>query len=106
MRPVLRVGAVPGRRCATERRTPPPDHGDGVDESTDALVDRACFLRRYEPDQVPRVCGLATLSAQRRAPRRRIRLDPERTTVAGYRPSGRGRTPPVTRRPGSAPVAR
>src|SRR5437773_208227 len=28
----------------------------------------ACFLRRYEPDQVPRVCGLATLSARRRSP--------------------------------------
>src|SRR4029079_2596933 len=32
---------------------------------------RACFLHRYEPDQVPRVCGLHhTLSASR-APRRR-----------------------------------
>src|SRR5688500_20194766 len=28
----------------------------------------ACFLRRYEPDQVPRVCGLATLSALLRSP--------------------------------------
>ena len=28
----------------------------------------ACFLRRYEPDQVPRVCGRATLSARRRSP--------------------------------------
>src|SRR5690348_4912396 len=40
-----------------------PDAGDGVL--------RACFLHRYEPDQVPRVCGLHhTLSASR-APRRR-----------------------------------
>ena len=31
--------------------------------SLDGSVDRACFLRRYEPDQVPRVCGGATLSA-------------------------------------------
>src|SRR5687767_5335182 len=28
----------------------------------------ACFLRRYEPDQVPRVCGRATLSARVRSP--------------------------------------
>src|SRR6187200_2567529 len=46
-----------------DARTPPPDtrgRREGVDRA-DESDDRACFLRRYEPDQVPRVCGLATL---------------------------------------------
>ena len=41
-----------------EHRIAAPGHGDGVE------TERACFLHRYEPDQVPRVCGLGhTLSA-------------------------------------------
>src|SRR5262245_38470152 len=35
---------------------------------------RACFLRWYEPDQVPRVCGLATLSALTRSPEANLQL--------------------------------
>ena len=48
-----------GRAVPPRDRTPPPGAGDGVG------TERACFLHRYEPDQVPRVCGPGhTLSAR------------------------------------------
>ena len=37
---------------------------------------RACFLRRYEPDQVPRVCGACHTLSARGAPRRRCSVVP------------------------------
>src|SRR3989304_3687282 len=43
-----------------QKRRPPEE--DGIE------LERACFLRRYEPDQVRRVCGWATLSAPWRSP--------------------------------------
>src|SRR5438105_10931382 len=56
IRAVLPIGVPPGTNDAVLRL------GERRDSSW------ACFLRRYEPDQVPRVCGLATLSARVRSP--------------------------------------
>ena len=54
-----------------ETKTPPPVDGDGIE------TERACFLHRYEPDQVPRVCGpCRTLSAPMALPCPFLRLRP------------------------------
>jgi hypothetical protein len=49
-------------RFLSETKTPPRGFRDGI------RVAWACFLRWYEPDQVRRVCGRATLSARSRSP--------------------------------------
>ena len=69
----------------------------------------ACFLRRYEPDQVPRVCGLPTLSALERSPEADLRFAPESTPRRCLAPVGAsvrcGDERPVDRgrRPGLRP---
>ena len=52
------------RSLLVERATPPTT-------GTASTSRRACFLRRYEPDQVPRVCGACHTLSARGAPRRR-----------------------------------
>ena len=42
---------------------------------------RACFLRRYEPDQVPRVCGSCHTLSARGAPRRRCSVVADASTL-------------------------
>ncbi len=53
-----------------------------TDSGRASWIDVACFLRRYEPDQVRRVCGVATLSARRALPGGGVRLCRKRSTRA------------------------
>src|ERR1044071_3053104 len=55
---------------------------------TNDVEHSACFLRRYEPDQVPRVCGRATLSARRRSPEAVFSWPPSYSRVARRPPRG------------------
>src|SRR6185503_20535702 len=78
------IGAV--RPCTDPpgAMTPPSESENGANRAW------ACFLRRYEPDQVPRVCGLATLSARRRSPEAVFSCSTAyRTRLAGHSREGR-----------------
>ena len=88
-RPATWLSSDPNLRSTQDAA---PDHGDGVTSR------RACFLRRYEPDQVPRVCGACHTLSARGAPRRRC------SVVA--RPSATLRSQAMTRPGRPDPQAR
>src|SRR3972149_5403767 len=55
-------GAIEVMAAGPPRQRCRPPEEDGIE------LERACFLRRYEPDQVRRGCGWAPLSAPRGSP--------------------------------------
>ena len=76
--------SIPGCEC----RNAAPGSGTAI------RVVRACFLRWYEPDQVRRVCGRATLSARSRSPEAVFSCRP---SLSPGRPSTRRPSLPSTR---------